>query len=103
MNMALAISSLKGLFDGKVRIEDQQPPESYRLSVTGRGKMGFINGGGSFRLIEAGESSTEIEYEGEVKVGGTMASVGQRLMDMTSKMMIKRFFTALEKELTEPQ
>ena len=52
--------------------------------------------------MEAGESSTEIEYEGEVKVGGTMASVGQRLMDMTSKMMIKRFFAALEKELTEP-
>jgi len=102
MNMALAISSLKGLFDGKVRIEDQQPPESYRLSVEGRGKMGFIKGGGSFRLVEADASATEVEYEGDVKVGGTIASVGQRLMDMTSKMMIKRFFAALEKELTSP-
>jgi len=102
MNMALAISSLKGLFDGKVRIEDQQPPESYRLSVEGRGKMGFINGGGRLRLIEAGAAVTEIEYEGDVKVGGTIASVGQRLMDMTSKMMIKRFLAALEKELTNP-
>lgn len=102
MNMALAISSLKGLFDGKVRMEDQQPPESYRLSVEGRGKMGFIKGGGSFQLIEAGASVTEVQYEGDVKVGGTIASVGQRLLDMTSKMMIKRFFTALEKELTSP-
>ena len=100
MNMALAISSVKGLFDGKVRIEDQQPPESYHLSVEGRGKIGFINGGGSFRLIETGAATTEIEYEGDIKIGGTIASVGQRLMDMTSKMMIKRFFAALEKELT---
>jgi carbon monoxide dehydrogenase subunit G len=44
---------------------------------------------------------TDIDYEGEVKVGGMIASVGQRLMDMTSKMMIKRFFTALENEIVE--
>lgn len=102
MNMALSISSLKGVFEGKVRIEDQQPPESYRLTVQGRGKIGFVNGGGTFRLREAEGSVTEIEYQGDVKAGGTIASVGQRLMNMTSKMMIKRFFTALEKELTAP-
>jgi carbon monoxide dehydrogenase subunit G len=28
-------------------------------------------------------------------VGGTIAAVGQRLIDMTSKMMIKKFFEKL--------
>ena len=31
-------------------------------------------------------------YEGEVQVGGTIAAVGQRLIDTTAKMLIKRFF-----------
>ena len=100
MQMSLVISSVKGLFDGTVRIEDQQPPESYRLQVEGRGKIGFMGGGGLLQLRDAGDV-TDIDYEGEVKVGGLIASVGQRLMDMTSKMMIKRFFAALEKEIVE--
>ena len=79
---------------------DRQPPESYRIEVEGRGKIGFVNGNGAFVLKDAGDV-TDIDYEGELKVGGMIASVGQRLMDMTSKMMIKRFFTALEKEITE--
>jgi carbon monoxide dehydrogenase subunit G len=42
-----------------------------------------------------------VHYEGDVSVGGLIAGVGQRLLDMTSKMMIKRFFTALSAELAK--
>jgi carbon monoxide dehydrogenase subunit G len=31
-------------------------------------------------------------YDGDVQVGGTLAGVGQRLIDATAKMMIKKFF-----------
>ena len=34
-------------------------------------------------------------YEGDAQVGGTIAAVGQRLIDGTAKMMIKRFFEKL--------
>ena len=102
MKMKLAISSVQGLFEGKVRLEDQRPPTGYRLHVEGRGKVGFVNGGGAFRLEPAayGDEETLVHYEGDVKVGGLIAAVGQRLLDMTSKMMIKRFFAALSKELS---
>ena len=101
MKMKLAISSVQGLFEGKVRLEDQQPPSGYRLQVEGRGKVGFVNGGGTFRLEPNADNAGEtvVNYEGDVKVGGLIAAVGQRLLDMTSKMMIKRFFTALSAEL----
>lgn len=101
MHMKLAVASVQGLFDGRVKIEDQQPPESYRLSVEGRGKVGFVKGGGAFRLEAAGDNGTVVNYEGAVSVGGLIAGVGQRLLDMTSKMMIKRFFTALSAELAK--
>jgi carbon monoxide dehydrogenase subunit G len=38
---------------------------------------------------------TEVRFEGEVQVGGTIASVGQRLLDTTAKIVIKKFFDKL--------
>ena len=99
MRMKLALASVQGLFDGKISLEDQQPPSSYRLRVSGSGKVGFLNGSGLLKLEPAGDSETVVSYEGEVKVGGTIAAVGQRLLDMTSKMMTRIFFSALAAEV----
>jgi carbon monoxide dehydrogenase subunit G len=100
MKMKLSIASLAGLFDGKVRIADQNPPESFRLIVEGNGKIGFMKGEGLLRFAPNGES-TAIAYEGDVQVGGTIASVGQRLVDTTSRMLIKRFFEKLSEAAIE--
>ncbi len=99
MKMKLSMATVAGVFKGKVKITDKQAPESYRLDLNGTGKIGFIKGGGKYSLADAGESLTIVTYEGDVQVGGMIAGVGQRLMNMTSKMMIKRFFTALDAEL----
>ena len=94
MKMKLSIASMGGLFSGKIRIVDQKPPESFKLIVEGTGKIGFVKGEGLLTLVPEGES-TEVRYEGDVQVGGTIASVGQRLLDTTSKMIIKKFFAKL--------
>jgi carbon monoxide dehydrogenase subunit G len=91
MKMKMMIASMGGLFAGKVRLADQHPPESFKLIVEGTGKIGFVKGEGLLNLVEQGES-TEVKYEGDVQVGGTIASVGQRLLDTTAKMIIKKFF-----------
>ena len=94
MKMKLAMASLTGRFDGQVRITDQLPPASFRLIVEGSGKIGFLKGEGLLLLRPDGDSSS-IAYEGEVQVGGTIAAVGQRLVDTTSKLLIKKFFERL--------
>jgi len=99
MKMKVALAAMQGLFEGKVKLEDANPPTGYTLKVEGKGRIGFINGGGSFTLEPDGENETTVNYEGDVKVGGMIAGVGSRLLDMTSKMMIKRFFSSLTKEL----
>jgi len=97
MKMKMALASFSGAFDGKVRITDQTPPTSFRLIVEGSGKLGFMKGNGLLKLAPQGEG-TEVSYEGDAQVGGTMAAVGQRLIDGTAKMMIKRFFEKLAEE-----
>ena len=91
MKMKVIIASMGGLFSGKVRLADQNPPDSFKLIVEGSGKIGFLKGEGLLNLMAQGET-TEVKYEGDVQVGGTIASVGQRLLDTTAKMIIKKFF-----------
>jgi uncharacterized protein len=88
------MASISGAFDGKVRITDQQPPTSFKLIVEGTGKIGFMKGEGLLKLTSSADG-TEVLYEGDVQVGGTIAAVGQRLIDATARMMIKRFFDKL--------
>ena len=62
--------------------------------MEGSGKIGFVKGDGLLKLAAA-DGGTEVTYDGDAQVGGTMAAVGQRLIDGTAKMMIKKFFEKL--------
>jgi len=97
MRMKMLLGSMSGLFEGKVKISDPHPPSSFRLMVSGAGKIGFMKGEGVLTLTPI-EDKTSVQYEGDVQVGGTIAVVGQRLIDTTSKMLIKRFFETLSQE-----
>lgn len=94
MRMKMVLSSMSGLFEGTVRIADPNPPSSFRLIVEGAGKIGFMKGQGDLTLVQRGDA-TDVAYDGEVNVGGTIAAVGQRLLDATAKIVIKRFFDKL--------
>ena len=98
MRMKVLLAALSGQFEGKVRMADQSPPTSFRLIVEGSGRIGFLKGEGLLKLSQAdggAPASTLVSYEGDAQVGGTMAAVGQRLIDGTAKMMIKKFFDKL--------
>ena len=91
------VGSIKGAFKGTVRLEDTRPPEHYRIVVEGKGIVGFAKGSATFDLLEQ-DGGTLINYSGELQVGGTIAGVGQRMIQAAAKMMAGRFFTALELE-----
>jgi len=97
MRMKMVLAAVSGKFEGKVRITDAIAPEQFHLHVDGAGKIGFMKGDGLLKLTEAA-GSTDVAYEGEGNVGGTIASVGQRMIDSTAKMLIKRFFDKLAAE-----
>jgi uncharacterized protein len=91
------VGAIKGVFTGTVRLEDMRPPEHYRIVVEGKGAPGFLKGSGNLDLEEEG-GGTLIKYTGDLQLGGTIAGVGQRMIQGTAKMMASQFFTALEAE-----
>jgi carbon monoxide dehydrogenase subunit G len=92
------VGAIKGNFKGEVRLEDMRPPEHYRISVQGKGAVGFAKGSADFDLEEK-DGGTLIKYSGEMQIGGTLAGVGQRMIQGAAKMMAAQFFAKLEAEV----
>jgi len=97
--MYIRVGPVSGIFSGRVLVSDEVPPESYTLTVEGKGKAGFANGSGHVHLIDQGDGTTLMKYEGEVQIGGRLASVGQRLIDTVSKSMIRQGLETLDQAL----
>ena len=100
--MNVRIGPVAGLFAGRVVVSDEIPPESATLAVEGRGAPGFVEGTGHVRLTEQGSNKTLLSYEGELQVGGKLASVGQRLMDSVSKSIIRQGLESINGMLQTP-
>jgi carbon monoxide dehydrogenase subunit G len=101
--MHLRIGPVSGVFAGRLVVSDEVPPESYTLSVDGRGAPGFGKGVGSVLLVDHGDDKTLLKYEGDIQVGGRIASVGQRLIDTASRSMIGQGLDALNEALKARQ
>jgi len=91
------VGSIKGVFNGTARLEDMREPDHLRLVVDGKGAPGFLKGSGDLDLVPT-ETGTKVTYTADVQVGGTIASVGQRMIQGTAKMMATQFFTSLAAE-----
>jgi uncharacterized protein len=92
--MKIGVAAVKGTFEGKVRLTDKKPPESYRMAVEGSGGPGFVRGETVITMSEAG-TGTRVAYTADVQVGGLIAGVGQRMLGGVSKMMADQFFTRM--------
>jgi hypothetical protein len=97
--LTLRIGPVSGSFSGNLKITNEVPPESCTLTVDGKGAAGFLAGSGNVHFTDLGDGTTLMKYDGDVNVGGTLASVGQRMIDSVSKIMIKTGFGMLDKAL----
>jgi len=97
--MHVRIGPVAGVFAGKIIVSDEVPPESCTLEVEGKGAPGFANGTGHMSLTEQEDGRTLLRYEGDMQVGGRIASVGQRLIDSASKSMIAQGLESLNNAL----
>jgi len=94
--MNVRVGPVAGLFSGRLVVSKEVPLSSLTLTVDGRGSPGFANGSGNVILNDQSDGTTLMKYEGELQIGGKLASVGQRLLDTASKSMIHTGLEALD-------
>jgi len=85
------IGPFNASFSGTIELKDINAPNSYKISGSGNSPVGFASGEAEVKL-EDSEDGTKLIYEVEANVGGKIAQVGSRLIDMTAKKMADIFF-----------
>ena len=88
----IEVGPVKARFKGKVKLEDLDPPQGYRIVGEGEGGVaGFAKGNAVVTLAEVSEG-TKLSYKAEAQVGGKLAQLGQRLLAGTAKKIADKFF-----------
>ena len=85
------IGPFNASFTGDIELTDLDPPNSYKITGSGNSPVGFASGEATVKL-EDNEKGTNLIYEVQANVGGKIAQVGSRLIDMTAKKMADIFF-----------
>jgi hypothetical protein len=96
--MKIKVGPVQGDFQGHVTLYDLNPHDSYRLKLKGQGPAGFVDGDGLLTLTEDG-GKTVLAYDIDAKVGGRIASVGQRLVESSAKVVSRQALEGLEAQI----
>jgi len=97
VTMKLGIGALSGSYTGTVRLSEMVPERNLRLTLQSRGPWGFVHGEGTLALTRQ-EGETLVRYQGELQIGGLIASVGQRLLEGAARMVINQFFQNIARQ-----
>ena len=85
------IGPFNASFTGSIELKDINAPNSYKIIGSGNSPVGFASGEAEVKLEEHNEG-TKLIYTVEANVGGKIAQIGSRLIDMTAKKMADIFF-----------
>lgn len=99
--LGIRVGPVSANFSGTLTLTDVVAPESVTLIIEGKGGAGFVKGVGYVKFEDLGDETTLLKYTGDANIGGTLASVGQRMIDSVAKSMFKTVFEKLDKILEE--
>lgn len=101
-SLIAAVGPVRAKFKGKLRIDNKVPPTSYRLEFEGQGgPAGYGKGHAEVQLEPTGPASTTLHYVAHATVGGKLAQIGSRLVDMAAQKVATDFFTKFTAVLVE--
>jgi uncharacterized protein len=101
MAVSAGVGAIRGKYAGEVRLSDLSFPKSYVMHASGSGGPGSVRATVQIRL-EPSDAGTELTYSADAVVGGAVAGVGQRMITGVAKRMAGQFFSAVDRELAEP-
>ncbi|GAC1399453.1 MAG: CoxG family protein [Ktedonobacteraceae bacterium] len=97
--ISIGIGPVKAKFNLDVTRPEMQEPE--RMVVKGRGKApgSAVELAGTMKLASVSPNETSMDWNANVVVSGSLASVGARLMSSTAEKLTEQFFTCLKSNL----
>jgi 2-furoyl-CoA dehydrogenase large subunit len=93
--VTLGIGPVKGKYRAEVKLSDLDPPHAVILSGAADGALGHGAGEGRITLTPRDDGGTTVTYKYDAEIGGKVASIGGRLLDGATRVIIGQFFSAL--------
>jgi carbon monoxide dehydrogenase subunit G len=98
-DLNIKVGPVQGKFSGKVDLLNIVEPSSYTMNIDGRGAPGFVKATAAVKLEKEGETQTRMTYDADAQVGGKIASVGQRLLEASSRAITKQSLEGLNENI----
>src|SRR2546427_12439236 len=83
--LKIGVAAVKGTFEGKVRLLEKKPPESYRLAAEGSGGPRVVRADTLITPTHAADGKP-VSYSAHVQIGGIPAGGGARLSRALSEL-----------------
>ena len=96
--MKVGIGFIKGDFKFKLSITEKNKPSNARLKGTGTDSGSTIDFDTLIQLSEI-PSGTQVDYKADVKVGGAIASLAQRMIGSATDKTITQVFECVKTKL----
>lgn len=97
----IKLGLINGSFTGDLQMEDIVEPKGFTLKVHQSSSVGKANAAIKIDLTAVNETQTEISFDGDVKLAGLLAGMGQRVLSGVANVLTKQFFANMEKELAK--
>ena len=96
----IKLGPVSGSFNGNLQMDEIAAPDGFTLKVQQNSKIGNANAAIKIGLMNVEEKKTEVSFDGDVKLSGLLASMGQRIIGSVANTLSKQFFSNLEKEVS---
>lgn len=93
------VGPVRGSFTGSFKMIDVVEPNTFKLVVQQNSKIGNANVVVTLNLNAPSEAQTVVAFNGDVKLSGTLATMGGRVLTPIANMLAKQFFAGLAKEV----
>ncbi len=97
--LSIKIGPISGSFTGNMQLEDIVQEKSFTLKAQQNSKIGNANAAVKISLTPIDEKQTEVRFDGDAKLSGMLATMGQRVISGVANTLTKQFFSNLVKEL----
>jgi carbon monoxide dehydrogenase subunit G len=99
MTVTAGVAAIKGTYTGEVALADQDAPSALTMKASGAGAPGTVDADVRVRLSPAVGGGTDLVYDADASVGGSIGGVGQRMLAGVTKKMAGQFFSALDADI----
>jgi carbon monoxide dehydrogenase subunit G len=99
----VGIGFISARFSTNLEMAEQDPPNRARIKVHGQAPGSAVDATAEMRLSDGPEpDTTHMDWDADVAIAGTLASVGARLIEGTANKLIGQTFDCIRSKLESP-